>query len=316
MAAAAAATLPGCQRSASTASGVSSSQRGGAALIKIGIVPIVDVAPLYLGVKKGFFHRRGISLDMVPAQGGAAIVPGVVSGQLQIGYSNVTSLMIAQSKGMPIKALLNGVSSTGKWGADCHGVAVRKDSPIRSARGLSGHTVAVNTLRNIMDTSVREAVRKDGGDPSKLRFVEMPFDQMPAALAKGQVDAAEMGEPTMTIAKMQGARIVAWPFVATYPDLSAATYFTSTREIQEKPALVKSFTLAMTEASQYASSHSDEVRGIIPTYTQINDRVIERLTLPRWPTKINMASVRRLASLGEKDGIFDGKKPDLTALFS
>jgi hypothetical protein len=34
-------------------------------------------------------------------QGGAAIVPGVVSGQFQFGFSDVASLPIAQSRALP-----------------------------------------------------------------------------------------------------------------------------------------------------------------------------------------------------------------------
>jgi NitT/TauT family transport system substrate-binding protein len=93
----------GCGSSSSGGGGGSdSSSGGGATQVKVGVIPIVDVAPLYLGQKRGFFSKRGIDLKMVTAQGGAAIVPGVVSGQFQFGFSNVTSLMLAQTKGVPI----------------------------------------------------------------------------------------------------------------------------------------------------------------------------------------------------------------------
>ncbi|MFF7160206.1 ABC transporter substrate-binding protein [Streptomyces sp. NPDC008086] len=304
----------GCGSSSSGAGDSASS--GGTTQVKVGVIPIVDVAPLYLGQKKGFFTKRGIDLKMETAQGGAAIVPGVVSGQFQFGFSNVTSLMIAQTKGVPIKSVVNGVATNGKIGADVTGVAVKKDSSIKSAKDLVGKTVAVNTLQNIGDTTVRESVRKAGGDPSKVKFVEMPFDQMPAALDGGQVDAAWMGEPALTIAKGQGASVVASPFAETDPKLTAATYFTSTQLLQQKPDLVKKFTAAMTESLEYASQHPDEARQMLTGYTKISGPVLKELTLPAWPTEIDMASLQKLASLGEQDGIFGGKKPDLNALFS
>ncbi|MFI7503510.1 ABC transporter substrate-binding protein [Streptomyces sp. NPDC049687] len=305
----------GCGSSSSGA-GDSASSGGGTTQVKVGVIPIVDVAPLYLGQKKGFFTKRGIDLKMETAQGGAAIVPGVVSGQFQFGFSNVTSLMIAQTKGVPIKSVVNGAATNGKVGADVTGVAVKKDSSIKSAKDLVGKKVAVNTLQNIGDTTVRESVRQAGGDPSKVKFVEMPFDQMPAALDGGQVDAAWMGEPALTIAKGQGARVVASPFAETDPKLTVATYFTSTNLLQQKPDLVKKFTAAMTESLEYASQHPDEARQMLTGYTKISGAVMEKLTLPTWPTEIDMASLQKLASLGEEDGIFGDKKPDLNALFS
>ncbi|MET9850663.1 ABC transporter substrate-binding protein [Streptomyces ossamyceticus] len=309
------AAAAGCG-SSSSSSGGSPSSDGKTTQVTVGIIPIVDVAPLYLGQKKGFFGKRGIELKMELAQGGAAIVPGVVSGQFQFGFSNVTSLMIAQTKGVPIKSVVNGAASTGDTGNDISGVAVKKDSPVKSAKELAGKKVAVNTLQNIGDTTVREVVRQDGGDPSKVKFVEMPFDQMPAALDAGQVDAAWMGEPALTIAKGQGARVVASPFAETDPKLTIATYFTSVKLLKENPDLVKKFTEAMTESLTYSSEHPDEARRTLTTYTKIDGAVLKDLTLPTWPAEYDMASLEKLASLGEEDGIFGGKKPDLDALFS
>ncbi|MER6136104.1 ABC transporter substrate-binding protein [Streptomyces sp. NPDC001815] len=306
----------GCGSSDSGAGGSSSSGGGKTAQVKVGIIPIVDVAPLYLGQKKGFFGSRGIDLEMVSAQGGAAIIPGVVNGQFQFGFSNTTSLMVAQVKGVPVKSVVNGAASNGKVGGDVTGVAVKKDSSIKSAKDLAGHTVAVNTLQNIGDTTVRESVRADGGDPSKVKFVEIAFDQMPAALDGGRVDAAWMGEPAMTVAKAQGVRVVASPFAETDPKLTVATYFTSAKLQKENPDLVKRFTEAMTESLQYATDHPDEARQILTTYTKISGDVLEKLTLPSWPPDIDMASLEKLASLGERDGLFGDKKPDLDALFS
>ncbi|MFK4100342.1 ABC transporter substrate-binding protein [Streptomyces sp. NPDC019531] len=305
----------GCGSSSDSTSGASASGSGKTTEVKVGIVPIVDVAPLYLGKQKGFFSSRGIDLAMVSAQGGAAIVPGVVSGQFQFGFSNPTSLMLAQTKGIAVKSVINACTTTGNTTTDVTGVMVKKDSPIKSAKELAGHTVAVNTLKNIGDTVVREAVRKDGGDPSKVKFVEMAFDQMPAALAGGQVDAAWMGEPAQTIARSQGARSVTAPFAETDPELTLATYFTSTKLTQENPDLVKRFKEAVAESLTYASAHQDEARQAATTYTKIDATVLKNLTLPLWPTETNLASVEKLASLGEQDGLFGDAKPDPKALF-
>ncbi|PAZ12543.1 nitrate ABC transporter substrate-binding protein [Streptomyces sp. SA15] len=305
----------GCGSSSDETSGSSASASGKTTEVKVGIIPIVDVAPLYLGQKKGFFSSRGIELKMESAQGGAAIIPGVVSGQFQFGFSNTTSLMIAQTKGVPVTSVANGAATTGNTTTDVTAVAVRKDSAIKSAKDLAGRTVAVNTLQNIGDTTVREAVRKDGGDPSKVKFVEIAFDQMPAALDGGQVDAAWMGEPAQTIAKSQGARAVTSPFAETDPKLTVATYFTSAQLAKENPDLVKKFAEAMTESLTYASAHPDEARQILTTYTKIDGQVLKDLTLPDWPAQYDMASLEKLASLGEQDGLFGDKKPDLKTLF-
>lgn len=305
-----------CGSSDSGSAPSSPSGGSGTTTVKVGIIPIVDVAPLYLGQNKGFFSSRGIKLEMVSAQGGAAIIPGVVSGQFQFGFSNTTSLMVAQTKRIPVKSVANGAATNGKVGGDVTGLLVKKDSSVKSAKDLAGRRVAVNTLQNIGDTTVRESVRLAGGDASDVKFVEVPFDQMPAALDGGRVDAAWMGEPAQTIAKAQGARVVASPFAETDPKLTVATYFTSTRLTEQNPDLVKRFTEAMTESLRYATDHPDEARQVLTTYTKISGDVLKKLILPGWPAQVDMASLEKLASLSEKDGLFGDKKPDLDALFS
>jgi NitT/TauT family transport system substrate-binding protein len=286
---------------------------GGADTVTVGVIPIVDVAPIYLGEEQGFFGDRGIDLMLESGQGGAAIVPGVVSGQFQFGFSNVTSLLLAQSKGLPLKVVTAGNSTTGDIEKDFGAVVVPENSGINDAKGLAGKSVAVNTLNNIGDTTIREVVRQAGGDPSGIKFVELPFPDMPAAVQEGRVDAAWVVEPFLTIATDQGARPVASNFAGTDPELMVAAYFTSQELIQSNPDLVERFTEAMNESLAYAQNNPDEARRILSTYTEIDDATAEALTLPRWPTEINTGSVQRLADLAARDGLVT-KQPDVQAL--
>ncbi|MFD0229718.1 ABC transporter substrate-binding protein [Streptomyces hirsutus] len=286
---------------------------GGTTEVKVGLIPIVDVAPLYLGEKKGFFSERGLKLSISSAQGGAAIVPGVASGQFEFGFSNMTSLLIAQSSSVPVKGVANGNASTGVEGEDFAAITVKGDSPIKSAKDLEGRKVAVNTLKNTMELGVRASVMKSGGDPDKVDFVEMAFDQMPAALDGGQIDAAMVVEPALATIKGQGGREIASSMVDIAPDLTISLYFTSTQYAQKNPEVVKKFQEATAESLAYADSHPDEVREIVTTYTKIPPAVLEQVTLPKWPTEPNRASVEQLVKLGNENDLFK-QAPDLDEL--
>src|SRR6266540_77940 len=243
--------------------------------VTVGVIPILDVAPIYLGKQKGFFTKRNIELDLQLAQGGAAIVPAVVSGQYQFGFSNMISLLVAQSKNVPIKVVCNGNNSTGEDGKDFAALMVKADSPIKTPADLAGKKVAANTLKNIVDTSVRASVRKAGGDAKSVQF-----------------DAVFVGEPFQQQVLAQGGRKIASSYVDAAPNLTVASYFTSNQLLAQNPDLVKRFTEAMKESLAYADSHADEARQIIGTYTQITADVIAKVTLPKWPADINRQSVQ------------------------
>lgn len=286
---------------------------GGTTTINVGIIPITDVAPLYLGVKKGFFAERGLKVKTQTAQGGAAIVPGVVSGQFQFGFSNIVSLLLARDQGLPVKIVANGNNSTGKVGEDFSAVVVPEDSSIKDVADLEGHSVAVNTLQNIGPVSINAAVEEAGGDPSKVKYVELALPDMQSALAEGRVDAAWLVEPFTTMGLQGGNRPVLWNFAEMGPNQIIAGYFTSEQYAQQNPETVKAFQAAMQESLTYAQSHREEAREIITTYTEIEPDLLKEVVLPVWQTDINRDSVEQWAELGRKYGIIS-KPVDLDAL--
>ena len=295
----------GCS-SAPLSQGQAPAGAGSGQKIQVGVIPIVDVAPIYLGKAQGFFEEQGLSLDLVPAQGGAAIVPAVTSGTMDFGFSNISSMLLAKSKGLDVKVVASGASSTGESGKDFGGILVAKDSQISSAADLAGKTVAVNTLNNINDTTVRASVRKAGGDPSAIKFVELAFPDMQAALERHQVDAIQVVEPFLTAGAGTGAKLLASNYVDTAAGLTVGAYFTTAATAASNPDLVKKFTAAMEKSLKYAHDNPDAVRKILPTYTKIDAATADKLTLPGFSTEINRASVEELVALSKGDGLLTG----------
>lgn len=283
--------------------------------VSVGLIPIVDVAPLFLGQEQGFFDDRNIELTTEFAAGGAEIVPGVESGQFDFGFSNVISMFLAQASGIDIRVVSNGNNSTGVEGEDFGSLLVPVDSEVQSADQLEGATVAANTLSNIVDTIVRASIRNAGGDPSAVEFVAVPFPEMEAALANGDVDAAFAVEPFQTIIRNnEVGRSIAWSWVDAAPNLTVAVYFTSGELAESDPDLVQRFTEAMQESLTYANDNPDAVRAIIPEYTEMDPELAAELTLPTWPAEINRASSETLAELAVQDGLLS-EPPDLDTLY-
>lgn len=281
--------------------------------IRVGTIPIGDTAAIYLGVEQGFFEDRGLDVELVPGSGGAAAVPGVVSGDYDFSFGNVTSILLAASQDLPLRIVANGVATTGEPETDFSQVMVPADSPIQDVAGLQGMTVSVNNLKNIGEVTIRKAIEDAGGDPNDITFVELPFPDMPAALAAGNVDAAWLVEPFVTVAAGQGARSVLAPFAEPIPDLTVAVYFTTEQMIQEDPDLVEDFRAAMEESLTYANENPDEIRRIILTYTQVPEAAAAEIALPSFPQEVNWDSLETVAELMQEFGITE-EQADVEAL--
>lgn len=281
--------------------------------LTVGVIPILDVAPIYLGVQEGFFEEEGINLTLELAQGGAAIVPGVVSGQFQFGFSNTISLLLAQDNNLGLKAIANGAQSTDDPMEDFGAVVVPGDSDIQDLTGLAGKRIGVNTLNNIQTTTINQIVREAGGDPSSITYVELPFPEIVQAVASGDVDAGQLVEPFRTMSLNAGDRDLGSNLAGVADNLEVAMYFTSQAYADENPDIVERFTSALNKSLAFADDNPDMAREVLGTYTNIDPAVAEAAVLPRWPGEINRESVQLLADLAVSDGLISAV-PDLDAL--
>ena len=279
--------------------------------ITVGVIPIADTAPLYLGLEQGFFEDEGLDLTIETATGGAAIVPAVVSGDYQFGFSNLGSLMVANDKGLPLKLVNSAVASTGDVTSDMGAIVVSGDSAIETLADLNGKTVSTNSLNNLLDTVARSTIDSAGGDSSTVSFVEIPFPDASAAVENSQVDAAFVVEPFVTAAVENGNRVLAYSFSEFEADLDIAAYFSSAATVESDPELVTKFQAAMKKSLEYAQANPDAVRAIIATYTKTPPEVLAKIVLPKFPTEFNVDAVTALGEAALKYGVVE-TAPDMS----
>jgi NitT/TauT family transport system substrate-binding protein len=282
--------------------------------LKVGLIPIVDVAPIYLGVQQGFFKEQNLTLDLQLAQGGAAIVPAVVSGDYQFGFSNLVSEVLAVSKGLKIQIVSQGVQATDNKDKDSWAI-LASNASFTSCKSLEGKTIAVNTLKNIGEISIKAACEKEGANVSTYKLIEMNFPDMLPAMQAGRIDAMWTAEPFTTQAKQAGAHVISYNMVATDPHMTVATYFASSDYVSKNKDVVTRFVKAVDKSLDYATAHPDAVRQIVGTYAKIPPAALNEMVLPYWSHDLNKPSIDKVVDLMVKYGIVSSK-PDLSHLYA
>jgi NitT/TauT family transport system substrate-binding protein len=285
---------------------------GGVVTVNVGDVEGSPASFLTFGVQKGFFTAHGLDVKVVPQQGGAAIVPGLVSGNLQIGGSNVVSIFLARSRNLPVKIIAPGTSVGTDPATDFSAVVVAGDSPIQSGRDLAGKTIAVNTLKNVNDVVIKSYLEAQGADASSVKFSEMPFPAMLPAIKQGRVDAALVIEPFATTAQNQGARVLFRPYVAAKPNLAIGTYSATQQYIQQNPDTVKAFQQGLADTAKYVGEHPDEFRTALTAIAKVAPDLAAKVNLPVWRSQMDRESLEFFADRMVRYGLVT-TKPDVDA---
>jgi len=198
--------------------------------------------------------------------------------------------------------------------SDPRAILALKDS-YTDCKSLESKTIAVNTLKNIGEISIKAACEAKGANVSSYKLIEMNFPDMLPALQRGQIDAIWTVEPFVTQARQAGARVISYNVVATAPHLTVATYFTTADYLARNGDVVARFQKAINKSLDYTNAHQDEARKIVLTYTRIAPAAVDAMVLPFWSHDLNKPSIDTLATLMVKYGLMD-KKPDLNKLYS
>ncbi|GAA3763689.1 hypothetical protein GCM10022240_15090 [Microbacterium kribbense] len=308
LAAAAALALAGC--SADTPSD-DDGQTGKSVTVEVGTLPVNETALLMVGEDQGFFSKHGITLHYNYAQGGAAVVPAVVSAQYQLGYSNSVSVFQAIERGLPLSLLNVSAASNGDPAKGTNDLVVRGDDSIKTVKDLEGRKVAVNTLGNLSDALARNAIDAGGGDSSKVTFVELGFGDMAPALKSGEIDAFLAGEPFGTIAKSQGDQTLVNTHDALAPgeQFIFGVWFVNANEANKNPELFGNLQEAIAASNAYASEHLDEVRSKIPDVTPMDAGVLAAINMNGYAAPLTPEGLRPLAKAAVKYGLLHAE-PD------
>jgi NitT/TauT family transport system substrate-binding protein len=283
--------------------------------VTVGTLPIASAAPLYLGNEKGFFREEGIAVKPQLAQGGAEVAAGVQSGSFDVGYAGLIPILIAKAKKLPVKIVAASDDQLPDPKKADVIVVARGDSDIRSAKDLEGATLGANVLGGVAEVVVKASMDKDGGDPSKVKIVEVPFPDMVAALESKRIDAAFIAEPFLSQAESGGARRIdnASYQAADPKGFELGIYFASDKYVEENSDVLDRFVRACNRSTEYAQAHPDEVRKVITTYTEIPPDVAKKIKLPRWDSELRRESAQLQAEYAKKYGLID-QLPNLDEL--
>jgi NitT/TauT family transport system substrate-binding protein len=276
-------------------------QAGGAqeATLRIATIPIDVGAEVFYARDAGFFKKAGLDAQIQPITNGGAIAAAVASGAVDVGFSNLVSIATAFKRGVPITIIAPaGLYSTKTPSSVC---VVAQNSPIKSAKDLTGKVFATNGLKNIAEFGPRAWIDKNGGDSSTVSFIEMPFPAMSAALAQGHIAAALLAEPSATEFK-SSTRVLSKCFDGIAPNFMISAYIATTKWATAHPDLVQKFQQAIRETAAWANKNHDKTAEMLAKEAKISPDVVRAMNRSVYPERTDPAMIQPVIDVTAKYG--------------
>ena len=278
--------------------------------LTVGTMKIGDLSPFFLALENAFFKDAGLDVNVAAMVGGAVIAPALASGALNIGWSDVVTIYRSRVQGADYRFIANGAIN--KRGTnDVFGFQVAADSPIRLAKDLEGKTCASNTLRNIIHASGLHWIDANGGDSTKVRWVEMPFDQMEPAVVNKTIDGFVAVEPNVTVPSKvnKKTRVLGYPLGGVAPRLLIASYFASDAWIQKNVETVKAFVRALNRGIDAHNADPEAARVILAKYTGRKPDVLNEIAIPAFEKRILESDLLPMMDVSVRYKLIERKFP-------
>src|SRR5579875_890383 len=260
--------------------------------IDVGVLPIIDDAPVYIALQHGLFRAQGLEVTPVVLNSGEDATQELLSGKLQFAFSNYVTTILAASQGKNLRIVADGAQTL----PDTNVIMIEKGSPIRTVQDLRGKTIAVNALGNIGTLMVDSTLQTYGVPTNSVKFKVVPFPQMAAALQDRSVNAAWMAEPFGTQSGEQiGAEELADTASGALTNFPIAGYEALPRYAQQHPSVIAAFQRAIVQAQGLAAARSVVERSL-PTYINgIPPQLVAAVHLDSYPTSLNQTRLQRAA---------------------
>lgn len=280
---------------------------GNPASVTVADIAGIPSAFLKYGKREGLFRKHGLKLNVSTAEGGAAIIPGVVSGSYDFGGANVMSVITGVAKGVPVKVVAPGTFERKEPANAFGGILVAPDSGIEKPADLAGKTIAVNTLDGIAELTVQISLANHGVKPSSVELAEIGFPNMLPALEQGRIDAAWEIEPFLTMGLNSGNKPLLWPYLETKPGMQVGSYTTSQQYLAKNPEVVEAFQAGIAGTAKAISSNPEKFRKALPELTELSSKAAQEMRLPRWRPDVDKATLQLITRKTAKYGHIDKK---------
>lgn len=242
---------------------------GAADTVRVGRSPgfLFAYTPLDVGIAKGFFAKRGLTINRIDFEGAAKMDQGIATGAADIVLGSPMEMAFAV-KGLPALGIAVIAEPMLEFG-----ILVPYNSPVHSFADLKGKVIGVATVGSITQWVALELARVEGWGLNGIKITAIGATPGGAAAAlRDHLVDATVSNATLgyRLERAKRGRIVgtAADFVKHF---MAHEMYATTEMVRDRPQDIRRFLAGWLEAVAYMRTHKSDAIRIARTATGLDE---------------------------------------------
>ncbi|MPZ55428.1 MAG: hypothetical protein GEU91_02810 [Rhizobiales bacterium] len=272
--------------------------------LRVVYIPVITWLPALVAKEEGIFEKNGLDVTFTKV---ATIVnlPGTLGKQYDLVPTTAPDLLNAVANGLNIAAVAGETVETS--GNKSYQVLVRADSGIKSYKDLVGKRVLTPGVGSVMHVALLYAIKKQGGDPSKVTALEGPFPAMMDQLKAGRVDAVQQLEPFVGRMLGAGFRSIGAPLLEVADPVLFPFWIADADWARKNRGVLTKWVASLEGGLAVIKSDDRKARAILAKYSGLPPAVVDSIPMPAYDFKITPAQLEVWRKVMMEQGFPVGK---------
>ena len=271
------------------AGGASSASAGQLATVTIATPPFEPTALAFYANARGLFRKHGIDAKLVVTADPNAGVAALLAGDVQFTATHAGGPALLRSRGAPVRLIAAGAIY--RPAAATAALVSARGKLFAAPRELVGKRIGYDAPGTIAHVALLKWLKQGGVRDGDVTLVRAAFPDLIGALARGDIDAAVLPEPYLTIAKQQGAKLVAPIFQSVCASECLLTTWIARSDVDRN--LAARFRNAIQEAATWANrKQNDPASGaILARYAEFDKGLLRAMARSRFGTRLRLLHI-------------------------
>jgi NitT/TauT family transport system substrate-binding protein len=245
--------------------------------LRVAYVGVITWLPAMIAKENDIFDKNGLDVTMTRFTQ-IANLPGTLGNQFDLAPTTAPDMLNAVASGINLVAAVGNTLESSD--TQSYEVLVREDSPIKSPKDLSGKRIAGPGVGSVMHVALINWVKADGGDPSGIVGVEVPFPNMADQLKAGRIDAVEQLQPFVGAMRAAGFRSLGDPLLKIADPVLFTFWIADSGWARSHKDILKKFRDSLSEGLEVIRKDPEQARAVLVKYTGLPAAVVAKIPFP------------------------------------